>query len=169
MQLAHSSFYTRQLPPPSIQRWQISPPATKVVALTNVQIFDITLPLLPGTVMVDGGVIGAVIPIGRLTVDIDEVINGENGVLLPKLNDTLTLIPLSSFNNRSSWGIEQLWLSFLLSAWPAWNTACHSLQNQEGLTFFFTTGTTAAVPGRPYAIMFDTSVQDAISSPDQVD
>jgi len=73
-----------------------------VVALTNVQIFDITLPLLPGTVMVDGGVIGAVIPIGRLTVDIDEVINGENGVLLPKLNDTLTLIPLSSFNNRSS-------------------------------------------------------------------
>ncbi|KAJ5365227.1 hypothetical protein N7517_008113 [Penicillium concentricum] len=140
----------------------LAAPSTKV-AVTNVQVFDGTHITGPSTVIIDGEYIAAVIPFGKTPVSGAQIIDGQGGVLLPGLIDNHChpgslddLINLISYGVTTAIGMACLSYDM-----------CNALKNQTGLTSFITTGIAAIAPGSQHAMLFDTPIEDTISSPAQ--
>lgn len=146
-----------------IRERTIPPPATKVIAVTNVQVFDGETISGPSTVIINGEHIGRVVPFGNMSVPGAEIVDGEGGILLPGLIDNHChpgnlddLTTLTSYGVTTAMGMACL--SYDL---------CNALLNQTGLSSFITTGIAAIAPGSPHATLFDTPLEDTIASPDQ--
>jgi imidazolonepropionase-like amidohydrolase len=147
----------------NLKRRQIPPPATGVVTLTNVSVFDGASISGPSTVIISGRVIGAVIPIGDVPSGVDKVINGEGGVLLPGLIDShCHPESIDNLEQLTSYGVTTAFNMACMNY-----TVCDILRSPQGLTSIITTGFIAVAPGSPHAKLLDIPPQDTISSPDQ--
>lgn len=147
----------------TIRERTIPQPATKVIAVTNVQVFDGVTISKPSTVIINGEHIGPVVPFGNMPVPGAEIVDGEGGILLPGLIDNHCHPGnLDDLTALTSYGVTTAMGMACLSYDP-----CNALRNQTGLSSFITTGIAAIAPGSPHATLFDTSIEDTIASPEQ--
>ena len=148
---------------PRILERQQPAPATAVVALTNVSIFDGSGLSALSTVIINGDIIGPIVPFGQLPVAGAQVIDGRGGVLLPGLFDNhCHPSSIDDLQNLAKYGVTTAIGMACLSY-----DLCNPLRDQTGLPSFVTTGLAAIAPGSPHAELFDTPTADTISSPDQ--
>lgn len=130
---------TSSLPAPVIR---IQPqPARGKTALVNVRVFDGYAIQPASTVYIDADTIVAD------SADVDQIIDGQGGILLPGLIDShahpATLSDLEAF---SSWGVTTV-LNMACNDY----TSCASLRDQRGLTSYFSAGWNAVGPGSAHA------------------
>lgn len=130
---------------------------TANVAITNVRVWDGYKVNKPSTVFISGETIS------EATTSVDQIIDGQNGVLLPGLIDahahpgsTRDLETLSSYGvttvlNQNCQNYEY----------------CSSMRGQMGLTSFFTAGFSAKGPGSSHANNSDTPLDELIWEPSQ--
>ncbi|RFU25642.1 hypothetical protein B7463_g10691, partial [Scytalidium lignicola] len=140
------------------RRHSISPPRNKT-AIINVRIFDGYKLLDPGTVIIDGDMIGH--PDDEY--DIDIIVDAQGRVLIPGLMDShLHVMNLTSLKQLSSYGIT-----------TAFNMACFSypqcdaVRDQTGLTSIYTAGLPAIGPGSDHARQHNLSSSQTINNVSQ--
>ena len=146
-----------------IRQRQIPTPPTKLIAVTNVHVFDGTQLSGLSTVIINGEYITAVIPVGQMPAFGAHVTDGQGGVLLPGLIDNHCHPgSLNDLTNLTSYGVTTAIGMACLSY-----DICNALKNQTGLTSIITTGLAAIAPGSPHAALLGTPIEDTISSPAQ--
>ncbi|KAJ5762325.1 uncharacterized protein N7511_005707 [Penicillium nucicola] len=146
-----------------IQERQIPASPRTIVALTNVHVFDGTRITAPSTVIIDGEYIKSIVPLQQVPVFGAEIIDGNGGYLLPGLIDNHCHPgSLDDLTNLISYGVTTAIGMACLSY-----DLCNALKDQTGLTSFITTGLAAIAPNSPHAMLFDTPIEDTISSPAQ--
>lgn len=139
---------------------RIKPAApTDVIAITNVRVWDGYKVNEPSTVFVSGETISETAEVQM----VDQIVDGQNGILLPGFIDahahpgsTKDLETLSSYGvttvlNQNCQNYEY----------------CSSMRGQTGLTSFFTAGFSAKSPGSSHANNSDTPLDELIWKPSQ--
>jgi imidazolonepropionase-like amidohydrolase len=127
------------------------------VALVNVRVFDGYLIQKPSTVIMDGDVICTD------AENIDSVVDGQGGILIPGLIDShCHPASIAELEALSSFGVTTA-MSMSCPSYPL----CESLRNQVGLTSFFTGGRAATAPNSSHAILFNVPKNELVSSPSQ--
>ncbi|MCJ1454904.1 hypothetical protein MMC28_005257 [Mycoblastus sanguinarius] len=112
------------------------------IALKNVKVFDGTEILPPSTVIIDGARIGL-----NSNVTVDEVIDGNFGVLLPGLIDShLHPSNTTHLEELVSFGVTT---SMSMACQP--EPVCNTLRGQTGLSDFYSAGNVATSPNSTHA------------------
>jgi imidazolonepropionase-like amidohydrolase len=127
------------------------------IALINVRVFDGYIIHNPSTVIIDGDVIGFDIR------DVNSIIDGQGGILLPGLIDSHCHVSsLADLEALSRYGVTT-GMNMNCQNY----TLCNYLRNQVGLTSLFTAGIAAVAPNSTHAKLFSVPGNPQISSPSQ--
>jgi len=118
--------------------------SSKKIAVKNVKVFDGTRILPPSTVFIEGEIISF-----ENTV-VDEIVDGDGGVLLPGFFDAhLHPSRMSDLKALSSYGVTT---ALGMGCWP--EPECNPLRKQVGLTDFYNAGVPATSPNSTHAMLF---------------
>ncbi|KAF4626439.1 hypothetical protein G7Y89_g11722 [Cudoniella acicularis] len=133
---------------------------TTTTALTNVRIFSGHDIQSPRTVFITNGLISfSPTPNPSATT----IIDGQNGILLPGFIDShVHPTSLTDLEALSSYGVTTAMSMSCLNY-----TLCSSLLNLPGLTTFITAGFPAMAPNTSHALLFNTPLNELITSPTQ--
>jgi imidazolonepropionase-like amidohydrolase len=133
--------------------------SAKVIAITNVRVFDGKTIQDPSTLIINGDVIG------RPDTTPDETIDAGGLILLPGLIDAH--VHLSSREDLIQMAKHGITTAFDMATWPAEHL--NSLRNQKGVTDIRSCGLAATAPGSIHSRM-PTIPQDAlVSTPDDAE
>ncbi len=133
---------------------QTSAPALAKIALTQVRVFDGRQLGEPGTVVIDGAVIGAD-PAGA------RVIDGDGGILLPGLIDAhIHLSGVQTLEQLASYGVTT---GLDMGAWP--RTLVDSLRGRTGLTDIRSAGVGATSPASRHGQRLSRPTEGFVSDP----
>jgi hypothetical protein len=137
---------------------RIKPPAPMGnVAITNVRVWDGYKVNEPSTVFVSGDLISGP------KKEVAQIIDGQNGILLPGLIDAHAHPgSVRDLETLSSYGITTV-----LDQNCQNYEYCSSIRDQTGLTSFFTAGFSAKGPGSSHANNSDTPMDKLIWEPSQ--
>jgi imidazolonepropionase-like amidohydrolase len=129
-------------------------PVAAKTALTNVRVFDGTGLRPPGTVVIDGGLIGAD-PRGG------QVVDGRGGVLLPGLIDAhIHLSGVETLERLSAFGVTT---ALDMGTWPP--GLVDSLRRRHGLTDIRSAGVGATSPASRHGQLLARPAEGFVSSP----
>lgn len=134
------------------------------IAINNVQVFDGQQLLAPGTVLIDGGVIGTCAANTDAKCSKDAIqVDGQGGVLLPGFIDSHNHpITIDDLKTLSNYGITT---AMAMSCYS--ESLCKSLQGHQGLTDVFYAGTPAAAPNSTVAQLPGFPQNELLTRPDQ--
>lgn len=145
-----------QTPPSIATRIKPATPTGKI-ALTNVRVFDGYGVSDPRNIFIHGTLISDDLD------DVDSIIDGESGILLPGLIESHAHPDsTSALETLSSYGVTTVLNMNCIDY-----EVCSSLRDQTGLTSFFTAGYSAKGPNSSHAINSHAPASRLISTPEQ--